>query len=204
MRHKTQKSDHSPAGAEDAKIGRGYWLEAAREAFIDGGVENVKVDRLARHLGVTRGGFYWAFANREDLLKALLADWVESNSKALVDAATSGEPGDGARKFVAISRVWIEEKGFSPAHDAAVRDWARISKAVAKVVRKVDAERVSLLQRIFEELGFEGEDAETRARIMYYHQVGYYAMGVRQGRAARLRSIPSYFKALTGLDLRLE
>jgi len=189
------------AKAKESQVGREYWIEAGRKAFIEGGVENVKIDRLARALDVTRGGFYWFFTNREDLLDALLADWEERNSRPLFYAAAAERAGDGAGKFVAVSRVWIEEKGFSAAHDAAVRDWARTSPAVAKVVRRVDGRRVKLLREIFEEIGFTGEEADTRAHIMYYHQVGYYAMGMRESRAARLRNIPLYFKALTGREL---
>lgn len=189
------------AAKNETQIGREYWLVAAREAIIQGGVENVKIDRLARLLNVTRGGFYWHFKNREDLLDALLADWEQTNTKPLFDAAEAAKDGDGASKFVAVSLVWIEEKGFSPAYDAAIRDWGRISKRVVDVVRRVDNRRVKLLQTIFQDMGYEEAEAQTRAQIMYYHQVGYYAMGVRQSRTTRLSNIPLYFHALTGRDM---
>lgn len=187
---------------EDRNVGFDYWLDAARKAFIEGGVANVKVDRLARNLAVTRGGFYWHFKNREDLLNALIDDWEKRNTQPLVDAADLDGPPGGDRKFVAISRVWIEERCFSAAYDAAVRDWARTSTKVARIVRRVDARRIELLEHIFAELGFSAQDAAPRARIMYYHQVGYYAMGVKESRQARLANVPIYFKALTGRDLK--
>lgn len=188
--------------AESPDVGREYWLAAARQAFIEGGVENVKVDRLARTLNVTRGGFYWHFKNREDLLKALLASWEQTNTRSMIEALEALPPGDGAAKFDAISRVWIQEKGFSPAYDAAVRDWARTSPEVAAVVRRVDKRRIKLVQTVFEECGFEPNEAYTRAQILYFHQVGYYAMGVKESMPARLKNIPLYFKALTGQDLQ--
>lgn len=43
------------------------WLEAARNAFISGGIGSVKVEPLAASLGVTAGSFYWHFENRESL-----------------------------------------------------------------------------------------------------------------------------------------
>jgi hypothetical protein len=35
---------------------------------------------------------------------------------------------------------------------------------------------------------------------MYYHQVGYYAMGVRESRKERRALIPYYRKVLTGRE----
>lgn len=186
---------------EEPQVGRDYWLNAARQAFIQGGIENVKIDRLARMLNVTRGGFYWHFKNREDLLSALLESWEQTNTKPMFDAVEALPAGDGSGKFDAISRVWIEEKGFSSAYDAAVRDWARTSADVAKIVRRVDNRRIKLLQAIFQESGFAVDQAMTRAQIMYFHQVGYYAMGVKESRPARLKNIPLYYKALTGRDI---
>lgn len=182
-------------------VGREYWLAAAREAFIEGGVENVKVDRLARMLNVTRGGFYWQFKNRDDLLQALLASWQQTNTKPMFDAVETLPKGDGSAKFSALSRVWIEEENFSSAYDAAIRDWARTSAEVAAIVRKVDNRRIKLIQSIFHESGFSSEDALTRAQILYFHQVGYYAMGVKESSRARLKNISRYYKVFTGRDI---
>jgi hypothetical protein len=33
---------------------------------------------------------------------------------------------------------------------------------------------------------------------MYFHQVGYYAMGVRESRKRRLQLLPLYTKVITG------
>jgi len=163
-------------------------------------VENVKVDRLARSLNVTRGGFYWHFKNREDLLNALLTSWEQTNTEPLVRAAAEGATPE--ERFFAIGRVWIEEKGFSPAYDAAVRDWARTSAPVAALVRRVDERRIALLKDILSDFGLKQEEALIRARITYYHQVGYYAMGVHESKAERLRNAPLYFKVLTGSDMK--
>lgn len=197
----TKTCNSAVEGVEDALVGREYWLTVAREAFVEGGVENVKVDRLARMLNVTRGGFYWHFKNREDLLQALLASWQQTNTKPMFDAVKALPKGDGAGKFIAISRVWIEEQGFSSAYDAAIRDWARTSPEVAVIVREVDDRRIKLVQGIFEEDGLCSADALTRAQILYFHQVGYYAMGVRESCGDRLRNISRYYKVFTGKDI---
>ncbi|MBN8955202.1 MAG: helix-turn-helix transcriptional regulator [Rhizobiales bacterium] len=51
------------------------WIDTARRSLIEEGIAAVKVDRLAKRLGVTRGGFYHNFKDRGDLLTQLLHHW---------------------------------------------------------------------------------------------------------------------------------
>jgi len=56
----------------DRDLGQDDWLRAARLALLRGGVEAVRVEKLARDLGVTKGSFYWHFKDRDELLELLL------------------------------------------------------------------------------------------------------------------------------------
>ncbi len=98
----------------------------------------------------------------------------------------------------ALVHVWLDEVGYSPAWDAAVRDWARTSRPVATLVHQVDEQRVRLLQRLFRRFGYAAPEAFIRARITYFHQVGYYALHIAESRARRRRLLPLYLKVLTG------
>lgn len=178
---------------------RDEWLEAAREILIREGVEAVTVQRLSRALDVTRGGFYGYFGSRDNLLAALLDDWRETNTRTL-RAIASPERTDGAAQFQEMVRMWVEDEGYRPEYDAAVRDWARRAPEVARVVRAVDEERIRLITRIFRNLGAAPAEARIRARITYYHQIGYYALDVRETRRTRRRLSPMYSRVLTGRD----
>jgi len=177
---------------------REEWLEVAREALIRGGVEAVTVQSISRKLGVTRGGFYGYFGSRSALLERLLEDWQEVNTRALRRIAAQNRR-DGASQFKELVSMWVEDEDYRPEYDAAVRDWARRSPEVARVVRNLDNERIKLIQRIFCNLGFRGLEAHIRARVTYYHQVGYYALAVHESRAARRRLSPIYGRVLGGL-----
>lgn len=173
----------------------GEWLRAARTALIDGGIATVKIERLAVGLGVTIGSFYWHFKNRAALLAALLADWRTANTAAM--AAAAQRSGVSAlERFDAFVNVWVEPSEYSPAYDSAVREWARSAPEVRAAVREVDALRVQLLREIFVDLGYDDDRAEVRARITYFHQIGYYALDLRDDSATRLRLRPLYFEAL--------
>lgn len=173
------------------------WLELARELLIRGGVEAVTVQSISRKLGVTRGGFYNYFGNRDVLLQHLLQDWQDINTRALRRIAASDRT-DGEAQFKELIGMWVEDEGYSPEYDAAIRDWARRSPEIARKVHKLDNERIRLIQRIFHNLGFRGLEAHIRARVTYYHQVGYYALAVHESRPTRRRLSRLYVLALSG------
>ena len=178
-------------------LGREAWLRAAREALIHEGIGSVEVGRLARKLKVTRGGFYWFFNSRKQLLNELLADWERTNNAAF-KAVLKHAGRNGMTEFMAIVDIWINESQYNPAWDAAVRDWARLSASVANTVRRVDDERIAVLAQVFKDMGYPDDESFVRARVTYFHQVGYYALGVCETREERLKLLPLYTRTLTG------
>lgn len=176
---------------------RGDWIDAARAVLIAKGVDQVRVDPLAKELGVTTGSFYHHFKNRQELLDELLADWEVYNSGALF-AAVAGAGDDPDDQYWAISHAWVSEAKYIPAYDAAVRAWAHTSPDVETHVRKVDDERIAVLQRIFEGFGYDSQRAFIRARIMYFHQVGYQAMNIVESTDERRELMALYREALVG------
>ena len=114
-------------------LGRDAWLEAARAALIEEGTAGVEVNKLAKRLAVTRGGFYWFFESREQLLDELLELWARTGVVPFEQIANM--PGrSGAQKFQALVDLWLDEEDFDPKWDGAVRDWARTSPKVLEVV----------------------------------------------------------------------
>lgn len=182
----------------DRQLEREDWLAVARQTLISDGVSAVRVERLAKTLGVTRGGFYWRFRNLDELLEALVEDWRGLNSRALL-AVLEG-PATLSERFDAVALIWLEEKGYNPAWDTAMREWGRVSPPVAAAVHAVDAERIAVLQAMFATDGMAPEVALVRARILYFHQMGYYALDIRESRSRRDELIAIYKAALTGLD----
>lgn len=176
------------------------WIAAARAMLIEGGVASVQINSLALRLGVTRGGFYWRFRNRQDLLDHLLADWRNTNTRAFLLAfERAGTPQERYRRMV---RMFIDERDFNPALDAAIRQWGGFDAGVAEQVQTADEERIAALHRLFLDAGQEDEEAMIRARIVYFHQIGYYALGIRESRERRRMLAPLYDKILTGFVTR--
>lgn len=196
----SRKARESIRRADRSSIGRDVWIDAARSELVRHGVLGVKIGRLARRLRVTRGGFYWHFKNRADLLRQLLADWEATNTAPFERVISTD--GNGIREFQAVVDLWVSEKDYSPAFDTAVRDWARKSKEVAAAVHRADNKRIEVLRRIFLDMGYADPEALVRARIAYFHQVGYYTLGIVDDPIRRLQLVPTYVAVLAGTPAR--
>ena len=174
------------------------WIAEARAMLIEGGVAAVQINPLAARLGVTRGGFYWRFRNRQDLLDRLLADWHATNTVSLLTALDrSGSP---RQRYQRLVRLWIEETAFSPALDTAVRQWATVDAGVGERVRAADAERIAAIARVFLDAGQPAKEAMVRARVVYFHQVGYYTLNLRETVKERRALASTYTRILSGFD----
>lgn len=182
--------------ATKGRLTREDWVVFARKTLIASGVDDVKVDVLARRMRVTRGSFYWHFKSRQDLLDALLEDWQTNNSReiAAIEARAAGDGGE----LIELFRVWLGEDPSYPSFDFAIRGWARKAKAVATAVRAIDERWIALFQGYFERSGLVAPESFVRARIMYFHQVGYFALSLDESLGERARLAPYYYAALTG------
>ncbi|MEE4348985.1 MAG: helix-turn-helix domain-containing protein [Pacificimonas sp.] len=172
------------------------WIAAARDMLIEGGIAAVQINPLAMRLGVTRGGFYWRFKNRRELLENLLIDWESSNARHFLDRLA--EPGTPQERWERLVRLWIEEKQFDPQLEAAIRQWARIDSDVRQRVQTIDQGRIEAIADIFRQTGRDEVEALIRARITYFHQIGYYALDLGELPEERQALTPHYTRVLFG------
>jgi hypothetical protein len=110
--------------------------------------------------------------------------------------STAGE--DGFQQYLAALRVTVLEDGIDPRFDNAIRDWAHSSPQTAEVLAKADSLRIAALERMFRALGDDEKRAPIRARIAYFHQVGYGTLEIHDDPEERLLNLRYYAEALTG------
>jgi AcrR family transcriptional regulator len=176
---------------------REVWLEAAKQALLESGLDAVKIQPLASRLNLSRTSFYWFFKDRGALLDALLAEWEAKNTGAFVDA--SGAYADTiAEAVLNLNVVFLDPALFEPQLDFAVRGWAHRSNDVAARVNTADEKRLDAIRAMFARFGFAPEEADVRARTVYLTQIGYIAMQVREDMTLRLSRIPAYVKTFCG------
>ncbi len=180
----------------DPQLTRDDWIVAALHVLLNEGIEQVQITRLARELGVTRGSFYWHFAGRDDLLKALLAEWRARNTGVMIEVlehAPSLEAG-----ILDLFSVWVDHSKFDPLLDQAVRDWARRDADIQKTVTQEDDDRVEAIAGFLRGQDYEPVDAFIRARVIYFTQLSYYALNVSEPMETRMEYLAAYYKCFTG------
>jgi AcrR family transcriptional regulator len=155
----------------EGNLEREDWLRAARLALLQGGVEAVRVEKLARDLGVTKGSFYWHFKDRDELLELLLREW-ETEAQAILSQMGRGSRRERIHSLVRLleQRAKLSEEGKVPS-DAAIFVWASVDRKVARRVNKAEEERIALLKHFVG--GHDGME------LFYLVWLGFVARGQR-------------------------
>lgn len=189
--NQVEKSERGWRGSPD------LWLDAAYEALVTGGVEQVKVLPLAEKLGLSRTSFYHHFADRDALLAALLARWQGQNSVNLV-AQTRAYAGSVAEAMLNVIDCWLRPDLFDSAMEFAVRMWALGAPDLTRTLAAEDDLRITALQEMFIRHGFDATQADTRARATYLTQIGYIVLRTVEPADLRLSRIPAYVETFAG------
>ena len=181
------------------KVTREDWLNLSRNVLIEAGVGDIKILSLAERMGVSRSSFYWYFQNRRDLLEALLQEWEVRNTQSILAncALTSRNMTEAACNFF---RCFLDQSKFDHRLDFAVREWARRDQAVHARIKDADEKRLAAVNAMFIRHGYDAYDAECRARVLYYMQIGYHALDVREPTSLRLSRVRGYLQSFIGHD----
>ncbi len=151
------------------------WLAEALETLANEGVSAVRVERLARSLGVTKGSFYWHFKSHGELLARLREYWADEHT-IVIDSSSDQNQADAEAMLLRVLRTIILED--ANRHDPAMRAWALFDSLTAEVVRRVDETRLGYVQDLFIRMGFEREEAGLRSRMSYYYVIGETLAGI--------------------------
>ncbi|MFC0674545.1 TetR/AcrR family transcriptional regulator [Brachybacterium hainanense] len=161
-----------------ARTPRQSWIDEGLRVLAAGGPDAVRVEVLAKNLGVTKGGFYGFFADRDALLEAMLDDW-ERRSVADVLARVEHEDGTAVSRAAHARDLTFSEE-LLPI-DLAVREWARRDEAVAERLRRVDAGRIDLLRSVIGTAYSDPVEVEARAALAMLSTVGAHFAAIDHG-----------------------
>lgn len=145
---------------------------ATLDVIAHQGVGAVAVEPLAKALGVTKGSFYWHFANRQDLIESALKRWRTDDQTLIKERIFSNDnPHDRLKAWFFLSA--------EPSHSHLVYATLLADRQhgfVAKVLKEVTLERLSYLQQAYQEIGMDEADAKQQALLAYSVYVGYLHM----------------------------
>ncbi len=155
----------------NVKIKRDAWIAEAFSALAEGGVDSIKIEVLAKRLRVTKGGFYWHFKNRNELLEQLLKTWRERRIDTIREQTAIEQPAHNT--LLGLLELYIDRANpRGTAIELAVRDWARSSALAAESVGAVDRERLTSVAQLFSQLDLDAEVAFSRAYLFYSYIFG--------------------------------
>ncbi|MBA3279100.1 MAG: TetR/AcrR family transcriptional regulator [Geodermatophilaceae bacterium] len=160
---------------------RSAWVDAALRALAAGGPDAVRVEALAVSLGVSKGGFYWHFTDRQALLDEMLDSW----EKAMVDdviARVESQPADARAK---VQLLFDLAPSADFAVELALRDWSRRDKEVGRRLRRVDNRRLEWLRSLFGQFCADENDVEARSLLAYTLLIGSYFIAAQHGNKTR-------------------
>ena len=153
------------------RLDAGAWIAAAFDALAEGGIDAVRVEPLAKSLAITKGSFYWHFADRRALINAMLAAWTEGRIAAIrQQTADHGNPATVLRILADLYTRHANLRGL--AIELAIRSLARTDETAAKGVREVDRERLAHVGKLFAALGWPRAEAQARAILFYSYLFG--------------------------------
>jgi AcrR family transcriptional regulator len=155
--------------APPTRTPRSKWIEEGLRALAAGGPDAVRIEPLARALGVTRGGFYWHFEDRGALLEAMLDAWERATTDDVIERVES-KGGDVGTKLRRAGALTFSDR-LMPI-DLAVRDWARREEAVAARLRRVDNRRMDYLRSLFSAFCPDPDEVEARSMLAFSLLIG--------------------------------
>ena len=168
------------------------WLDAALQALASGGVDKVRVESLAKNLGVTKGSFYWHFKDREQFLDELLSFWAEQSTQTVI--ANPNYPTDSKERVRAVAEDIVRrDLGKMDPH---IRSWTQYDKRRGKVVAKIDKMRFEFLRALFLAAGFSITGASLRAQSLYRYVLGEQFISVRESMGQRVQRMQAHVDLL--------
>lgn len=162
---------------------RSGWIDEGLRALAAGGPDAVRIESLARALGVSKGGFYWHFDDRQALLEELLDTWERVSIDEVIERVECGG-GDARARLRRLFALASSSEGLL-AIDLAVRDWARRDPAVAERLRRADNRRMAYMRSLFAAFCPDEDDVEVRCMLAFSLWIGNHFVAADHGQRSR-------------------
>jgi AcrR family transcriptional regulator len=170
------------------RLDKRAWIAAAFAELAAHGWDGVRVEPIAATLGVTKGSFYWHFADRDALFAAMFIRWAEGRVRAIRHETVDDEdPRALLYRLIDLYARGPNTNGL--AIELAIRGLTRSDSRAADAVAMVDGERLARVSALFAKLGSKSSEAEAKAFLFYAFVFGQSLIAGR--RDASLRAAAS-------------
>ena len=144
------------------------WLDQGLKTLAKDGFTALKAEPLAKAMGVSRGSFYWHFADIAAYHAAILARWHEVAAEQIIANVEAASKHENPLALL-LRRVFGERLML----ERAVRTWASVDPAARAAVQAIDRRRLSYVESLLTQAGLSAELARARAQILYWAFLGF-------------------------------
>jgi AcrR family transcriptional regulator len=144
------------------------WIRAAFARLATEGIEAVRVELLARDLGVSKGSFYWHFQDREELLGRMFDRWEKDEIDWLDETVITPKAAARWARFVhhctdpQLARL-----------ESAMRTWARRDERIGARIAAIEKRRTAHIASVLRAIGFAEAPAASWAEITLLLYLGW-------------------------------
>jgi AcrR family transcriptional regulator len=143
------------------------WIDFALRTLAHEGFDALKADVLARRLDVSRGSFYWHFADLGTFHAQVIEHWKQVTTEAIITDIERHELRE--QRLDALLRHAF---GRGAALEIRMRAWAGNNADAARALDDIDRRRRAYIERLLVEAGVAPPLAATRAQLLYWAYLG--------------------------------
>ena len=144
------------------------WVDQGLKALAKSGFTALKAEPLAKAMGVSRGSFYWHFADIGAFHAALLKQWREIAAEQIIAGVEAASKGENPLE-VLLRRVFGERLAI----ENAVRIWASVDPVARAALQAIDRRRLGYIEGLMTKSGLSADTARARAQILYWAFLGF-------------------------------
>ncbi|HKU08234.1 MAG TPA: TetR/AcrR family transcriptional regulator [Bradyrhizobium sp.] len=147
------------------------WVDLGLKTLSKSGFTALKAEPLAKAMGVSRGSFYWHFADIGAFHAAILERWREIATEQIIAGVEAAKENDkGEDPLAVLLRLTFGRK---LTLEKAVRSWAANDVRARAALVAVDRRRLDYIESLLRQTGLAEEVARARAQILFWAFFGY-------------------------------
>lgn len=172
------------------RLSKSAWLDHGLASLAKDGPETLKAKVLCEALNVSRGSFYWHFADLGQFHRDLMDHWRVVTTQSVI-----AEFDPNMAPLAQLKGLVQRAASGDDALEKAMRGWAASNPEAAKIVKEVDQERLGYVAHLFQLCGLDGDTAKARGAMLYWSNIGRIVVGASSN-AISADQLEAYVDAL--------
>jgi len=151
------------------KLTKEQWLEKALQIINREGFGTIKIDRLVRVMGVTKGSFYWHFESKKDFIANLIEYWDKKFTNNVIKRIK--DIADNPSECLLELMLFITDNQLAQ-YDFAIHALAQNEPDAFPLIKKVLEKRIEFVATLFSAMGLKRDEVKIRSRatVMFMTQ----------------------------------